>query len=394
MTVEQRDLTPEQSASSTRKPPKRDYVLLPLLSLATILVLCGTTEALTRIFWVEYKLSPCLIEDPIEGNRFKPNCTARIKIAESPWTSYNYNECGYLSETSCGPKPAGSLRIVILGSSVSQALHVPYEQSFFARASGEIRRACGRTVDVQNLGVPGASPIYAYRRVPEALALKPDVILYVLAPFDLEHEIDSRALAERDNAKLTLAAPLARLTLSPMKRLQNALIQERSVLVAQHFLFQNTNTFLKTYLLYGDKADFLREPLTAAWQRRFADLDVIVGGMANKAKAAGVPFVVMAVPSRAEAALLSSQKLPEHVDPFAFGQQVGMIASKHGAVYVDLMAPFSRVTNAESLYYVVDGHLTSEGQKLTAQSLSQKLLDGSIPVFSKCELNQTAREER
>jgi hypothetical protein len=43
MTVEQRDLTPEQSSSSTRKLPKRDYVLLPLLSLVTILVLCGTT---------------------------------------------------------------------------------------------------------------------------------------------------------------------------------------------------------------------------------------------------------------------------------------------------------------------------------------------------------------
>jgi hypothetical protein len=236
MTVEQRDLTPEQSSSSTRKLPKRDYVLLPLLGLVTILVLCGTTEALTRIFWAEYKFSPCLIEDPIEGNRFKPNCTARVKIAESPWTSYNYHECGYLRKTSCGPKPAASLRIVILGSSVSQALHVPYEQSFFARASGEISRACGRAMDVQNLGVPGASPIYAYRRVPEALALKPDLILYLLAPFDLEHEIDSKALTERDNPVLTLTAPLTKLTLSPMKSLQNALIEGRSVLVAQHFL--------------------------------------------------------------------------------------------------------------------------------------------------------------
>lgn len=394
MTVEQRDSTAGKPPSSTRTLPRRDYVLLPILSLVTIVVLFGTTEALTRIFWAEYKVSPCLIEDPIGGDRFRPNCAARIKIAEGPWTSYHYNECGYLSETSCGPKPAGGLRIVILGSSVSQALHVPYEESFFARASGEISRACGRSVDVQNLGVPGASPIYAYRRVAEALALKPDMILYVFAPFDLEHQIDSKALAERDSRALTSTAPLTTLTLSPMKKLQNALIEGRSILVAQHFLFQNTSTFLKMYLLYGDKADFLREPLTAAWQKRFADLDVIIGGMANKARAAGVPLVIMAVPSRAEAALLSSQQLPAKVDPFEFGRQVSAIASQHGAVYVDLMGPFSRVPNAERLYYVVDGHLTSEGQRLTAQSLSQKLLDGSIPAFAKCEPNQTAREER
>jgi hypothetical protein len=108
MTAELRDATAEQIHSSTRTLPKRDYVLLPLLRLITIVVLFGATEALAGIFWAEYRSSPCLIEDSIAGNRFKPNCTARIKIAESPWTNYNYNECGYLSMTSCGPKATGA----------------------------------------------------------------------------------------------------------------------------------------------------------------------------------------------------------------------------------------------------------------------------------------------
>lgn len=394
MVVQQQSAIPNRFSSGTGSVRRRDYVLLPLLSLLTLVILFGTSEALARVFWAEYKASPCLIEDSIGGDRFKPNCTVRLKNAEGPWTVYKYNECGYRSENSCGPKAPGALRIAILGSSVSQAPYVSYEQSYFARVSAGISRACGRTVDVQNLGVPGLSPIYTYRRVPEALALKPDVVLYLLAPFDLEQRIDPTALAERDNPTPTASVPPVTLRLSPMKRLQNMLVQGRAVLVAQHFLFQNKDTFLTMYMMYGDKADFLRRPETSAWQQRFADLDVIIGEMADKLRAAGVPLVVIAVPSRAEAALLSSKQALPDVDPFAFGREIDAIAAKHGAGYVDLMGPFSRIPDAEKLYYVVDGHLTSDGHKVIAQYISQKLQDGSIPAFSRCASNQTAQQER
>ena len=92
----------------------------------------------------------------------------------------------------------------------------------------------------------------------------------------------------------------------------------------------------------------------------------------------------------AEAALLSSPRLPPHVDPFAFGREVQTIASKHGAGYVDLMGPFSRIPNAENLYYVVDGHVTTEGNKMIAEELAQKLQDGSVPAFSRCTSRQSA----
>jgi hypothetical protein len=40
------------------------------------------------------------------------------------------------------------------------------------------------------------------------------------------------------------------------------------------------------------------------------------------------------------------------------------------------------------LFYVVDGHLTPEGQQVIAQVLSKKLLDGSIPAFAHCTPQQ------
>jgi hypothetical protein len=388
--MERRDGQAHSVVIQPTRLPKRDYILLPLLSFLTILVMFGVSEILTRLIWVQHKSYACVIEDPVDGDRFKPNCTERAKLAEGPWVTYRYNECGYRSVTSCGPKPAGATRIAIMGSSVSQALHVPYEDTFFDLASRQLASRCGRPVDVQNLGVLGLSPIYAYRRVQEALSLKPDLILYVVTPFDLEQKILPAELAERDNPTRTSVTAAVTLTTNPLRELQHLLIQSRTVLVAQHFIFQDKETYIRVFMVYGDKAAFLRQPFTPAWQHRFADFDVIVGSLSEKLRTAGVPLIIVPVPSRVEAALLSSQQLPPHVDPYAFGREVEAIAAKHGAGYLDLMKPISVIPDAENLYYTVDSHVAAEGNKVIAEELVRKLLDGSVPAFSHCAPRQSA----
>jgi hypothetical protein len=370
--------------------PKHDYVLLPLISVLTIVILFSVAEGLTRWIWPEQKFNSCEIDDAVNGTRFKPNCSARVKNAEGPWTTYQYNDCGYRGQTSCATKPPGSARIAIIGSSVAQGLYVPYEQTYFGRLASDLNRTCDRTVDIQNLGVLNVSPIDTYRRIPEVIGLKPDVVLYLVAPFDLEKQIDPKALAERDAPARTNGSPAVTLARSPMKRFQEEVIKGRSVLVAQYFLFENKETFLRVYLLYGDKADFLRQPFTAAWQKRFAEMDVLIGGMADELRKAGIPLVVAAVPSRAEAALLSTRPPPPNVDPFAFGQRIDEIATQHGAAYVDLTGAFSKIPDAQNMYYVVDGHVAAEGQAVMARAISRKLQDGTIPAFSKCSPHENA----
>ncbi len=197
-------------------------------------------------------------------------------------------------------------------------------------------------------------------------------------------------MAEPGTPALTTSSAAARTAASSLSRLEHLVIQSRTLLVAQHFVFQNRESFIRAYMMYGDKADYLRQPFTPAWQQRFADIEQTIGDIANRLRAAGVPLMIVAVPSRAEAALLSSPQLPGHVDPFAFGREIQTIASKHGAGYVDLMGPFSRLPDAENLYYVVDGHVTSEGHKVIADELVQKLQDGSVPAFSGCTSRQSA----
>jgi hypothetical protein len=137
-------------------------------------------------------------------------------------------------------------------------------------------------------------------------------------------------------------------------------------------------------LLYGDKADFLRTPLTPAWEERFTNADLLIGDMAERTRSAGASFILMPVPSRAEAALLSTRHPRPHIDAAAFGNRLENIAAKHGASYIDLMNIFKSIPESQNLYYVVDGHFTADGQKVLAQSMVTKLLDGSISAFSGC----------
>lgn len=364
---------------------KKDLILLPLVSLCTLLALLAVAEILSRVSYPEQETNACAISGQgSEGYTFKANCTATTKNAEGPWVTYRFNDCGYRSDTSCQPVQPGTLRIAVLGSSVSQGLNVRYEDTYFAISAGELRQACQRPIDVQNLGKPATSPIFAYQHVDEALKLKPDVVLFLLAPFDLEQQIDPEALANRNSPDHPLTHNAVVVPLSPMRRLQSLVMSSRAVLVAEHFLLQNRETFLRIYLNYKDKADFLRQPFTPAWQKRFADMDLIIGDMATKIAAAGVPFIVIPVPSRAEAALLSSKQWPPGVDPTAFGRTLEKIATDHGASYVDLMRPFAEHPNSQELFLVVDGHVAASGQRVIAENLTKKLLDGSVPAMARC----------
>jgi hypothetical protein len=60
------------------------------------------------------------------------------------------------------------------------------------------------------------------------------------------------------------------------------------------------------------------------------------------------------------------------------------MATAHGAGYVDLMRPFSEIKDSQDLFFVVDGHITAQGQAIIGRSVTAKLLDGSVPAFAHC----------
>ncbi len=238
--------------------PRRDLWLLPLISLVTIIVLLAGSEAVTRVVWPEQAFNSCRVTDPQIGYRYLANCTSTMKTVEGPWVTNEYNGCGYRSAAPCGPVPAGTRRVALIGASLSEGYMVEYPNSFGARLGIDLTHLCNAPVEVQNLGAMGYSGHLLVPRMEEALKLRPDAVVLVQAPFDLEGEMGDEA----PSSKATAAAePPTAPPESLQHRVFEALKGSRSVTVAQHFLFQNPSVYIPLYLRYGDKADFPAAPV-------------------------------------------------------------------------------------------------------------------------------------
>lgn len=364
--------------------PKRDYIILPLLSLLTLGSMFAAAELAARIVAPEGGKDACLAIDPVAGPHRIPNCEFRMKQPESPWVQYKYNACGYRTLASCGPKRAGTIRLVLMGASFSEGYLVPYSDMFTTRASEALTRACHRPVEIQDMGVEGCAPEYASRRVKEALALKPDVVILALNAYDIEHDVDPTRPRAPVLPNETGGSWISRLSRKFVGETQDLVHASRAVLVAQHLLLQNVKLYIDGYLLQGDHAAFLRTNFSPVWDKRFANLDAELGRMADQLHAAGVPFVVIPIPERSQAALLSLRHFPPGVDPFAFDHKIAQIAARHGIVYMNVIDNFARVPNPEKLFYVVDSHLAPGGDMLIGRTIAQRFLDSGMPVFASC----------
>ena len=370
--------------------PRRDFLLLPVLCALTVVAMVGMAEIGTRLAYAERKEDSCMRPDATLGYRFAPDCTSRTKAAEGPWVTNRYNECGYRTEQSCGPVASGVRRVAVVGSSISAGYLVPYDTSIVKLTAERLQGKCDAPVEFQNLGGIGYIWSKVYARMDEALALRPLAVMMVVIPFDLEQTVDTRAVAEPGKPALKLDAVA---TTGVMAQLHRVIMSSRAFAVAQHFLFQNVSFYTNLYLRYGDKAGFLRPPFPASWQRRFHDFDVLMDGVAAKAHAAGVPFILVTVPQRAQAALAAAHgSVPPGIDPMAFDREIARIATRHGIDDIDLTPEFARQPNpAADYYYAVDGHINARGSQLVAHALARRFVS-DVPAFGPCTM-RTAQQQ-
>jgi len=366
------------------KLPRRDYFLIPLLSLMTALLMFGVAEIFTRAEYPKQDFDGCRVPGADDPRRAKPNCIVEAKVPESPWVTYKTNACGWRTDASCGPKLPGALRIALLGASMTMGENVPLEETWGERTGQAISKATGRKVEVENLGWELLNPLHCYRQLGQVIALKPDAVVYAVNPFDLSRDPDPLQIAHRKDPVLPPhappPAPLAQgkaiVLRNAAKAVQNLLNASRTFTMAQHFLFSNPDTFLKIYLADGDRADYLRQPFTPAWKTRFAAFNLIVTDMAARLRQAGIPFIVMSLPARAQVILVAKGKpYPPGTDPFAFDREIQSFCDRNGVPYLPALKAFSQTPDGDKLFYIVDTHITGEGDGVIARLLVRKLLD-------------------
>jgi lysophospholipase L1-like esterase len=381
------DASPAASASEPtgrRRLPRHDLILIPSLILLTTIVLFAVAELGSRALWPSFHDgNACVVRDKQRDvSHSLPNCSVKDKIPEGPWVSYDYDECGYRTSDPCGPKPSGDLRIVFLGSSITQGYHVPLEQAYAELVSRGLSMATSRPVQDENLGYEGLSPLQIYRRVPEALELHPDLVILAVSPFDLEEKTDPDQLAARNNPAIQFNKPSVTVQTSFIKRLGVMAQASRVAVMAQHYLYSNTDTYMRLSLARGDKTDYLRAPLSDAWRGRFADFGLILKDMADRFHAAGIPFVLVSIPSHQIGALMGASYQPPGNDPFEFGRDVRDAAREAGALYIDGTEAIRNEPHPDRLFYLSESHLNAQGHALIARAVIDKLQTDLVPTLS------------
>lgn len=353
--------------SSAWRLPRRDYVLLPMIFAATILALLGIGEASARLFYAQDDAAePCEYSTPT-GLRYRPLCTSHTKVWEGPWITQQFNACGYRTAESCAPRPAGSLRVVVVGSSTARGALLNYDDSFAARASAKLSEACGGLVDFQNMGTEPSDTDRIDLRMKEAAELKPSAIVMTIGPFDLIHLKDP-PLAQAPPQGFNLRA------------VANRLRESRLFLLMQYHLYSDPAFQIRAFLLNGDPADYVRRPLAQAWQKRIVDLGDLLGRMQNLAE--GVPILLLYIPERAQVALARLPADPPGIDPFVLGSALQGVAARHDVRFVDATKAFATAPDFQSLFYLTDGHPQAGGHAALASVVEQALL--TQPAFARC----------
>jgi lysophospholipase L1-like esterase len=351
--------SPAQQSPGAARIPRRDFILLPLISLATVLVVLGLAEVGSRIIWPAYTQGSCLAGDDRVGFKWKPRCDARVKIMESSPAVYHFNECGFRASTSCGPKPPGALRIASLGSSSMLGYWVATEQVLPELLASDLARGCGREVDSQNLSVPGATLYNMADRVGEVIALQPDLVLLGISSQDLLDTIPDEPVQAPPPARpRSFGARLKEL-------LQEANLNSRFVAVVRHYLYLDRERYIQSMSRRGGLVSMQR-PLSSLWEKRVEAADRTLGRLSKALRTADIPLVVIYLPELTELQVIKAAAEHPDLDPFSIESAVRQIALRDGVPFVPSLEKLAEAPDPTTYFFAGDGHLSAAGHRRLA----------------------------
>jgi len=341
----------------------------------------------------------CLINDPSTGYRGKPGCVAWEKGYESPLLKYRFNSSGYRSDTEFGPKHDDTYRIVMEGSSIPMGYEVESDKALAALLPEEISSKTNGPVELLNEAIGGGSGVVPH--LSNSFDLKPDMVLWVLTPWDIAqgtgvvHHVQKpdRSVSFIERAWPRIKQAFSSQSLSTA--IERTFSASRTSLMLRHFLYESQSMYVKSYLMGSDHdMGFLRAAPSAEWEQSLHIFGAVAAENQRRCKAAGVTLAVVLVPSRAQAAMVSSGKWPAGYDPYMLDRKLRALVTEIGAIYVDILPDFRDIPNSERYYLPADGHPNAAGHALLAGMLAKQLTSGAIPALSAAPRMLPTREAR
>ena len=129
---------------------------IPLaLVLASVLVFFAGLELALRLIHYPRTEAKVLCLDAIVGNVYCPNLDERLDNLYGSTIQVRTNSLGMADREYAPEKPAGSLRIALVGDSLTASLYLLQEKQFKGLWEQALSKQLGRPVEIMNLAVDG-----------------------------------------------------------------------------------------------------------------------------------------------------------------------------------------------------------------------------------------------
>ena len=380
------DQTRQVEDCQESKLPRRDWILLPLVAIVTICLIGFSAEIIARHILPASKtfLSQCLLFNDPGGIRGVPNSVCTEKTPESEWTVYKFNGCGDYAEMPCGPKPPGSYRIVVVGSSFAMGQRVTNETRLSTVLSQQLSQRAHREINVYNQATGDGFPQNVQARFNDALALKPDMILWPLTPYDLKNvsAVEAGVYRTKTPALIRLKDDILAGVL--LDRVRTDLNATYAAVALRHFEIQeeSPDRYVTSYLLGPDsETGFLKADFSPDWKANLRNFDRLAADVEKRSLAAGVPFVAFLAPTRAQAAMISLGHWPGGYDPYQLDAELHRIIVNYGGVWIDILPAYRTWPHPELDYLPVDGHQNARAHAMISGLLVDSLMSNGLPAL-------------
>ena len=382
----------------------RDWILLPLIGVATVVLLSGSIEFISRrTLTVNNKAAEdCMVfNDPATGTRGIPNCVCLEKIFEGEPTEYRFNSSGFRDDSNFGPKAPGIFRITMIGSSVAAGFRVPEKQTFAVLLPAELSHLTGRRVELYDEGLPWRSPeMIAHYFQRDVLWTKPDLVLWILTPEDIR----------RSTWRNETASPATAFS-KPLNRYQKfwyyikSASHDRSIAAAA-IAYTRTDKLLSELLhasptLYVqsslrknlDETSYLKSEPSAELMQNLQQFDRSATEIERETRKAGISVVIALVPDRTQVSMIAAGAWPAGFDPYKLNSELCPIVAKHGWPYIDILPDYKAIPNPQLGFFALDGHPNAAGHATISRFLANDLTAGAVPALDAIRLQKRAQTQ-
>lgn len=343
--------------------------------------------------WLLIKpLSPPLVPDQYRHHRLVPDSYSQFTQRDFTYVQ-RVNSLGLRGEERTRQKPAGTIRVLMLGDSFTMGKGVEDDQTFsvlIERDLGERLAACGGPkLEVLNGGVDSYTPILSLIQLRRDLvSLKPDVVVFNLDVSDLAQESVYRKIARYSPDGELIGVPQiapgkASLTDRARNWIERHLYLTRLVFYYANrvFGFQDLSVRsvvtqasreITAHTLAGDNVD--REP---QWQDIFAS----IGEIRDTAAAIPAHFLLTTYPWGHQ--VNDREWMPGRYTFMPEGsvasdrslERIKTLARERGFDFLELYGRFRAYRGEELLYFHYDNHMTPLGHRLMADGIGNAVFD-------------------